>query len=1035
VIVSFDLLVFLAWLFLSTFIPGAILSFSILRKDGQFSVIEKLFIGFALGFVLLPLIPFLLYLIAGVEYSYSIGLLSIAALYAIALAFFVKNKAYEGLMPEGGLKLVPKDAIIPLALLLVLVVSYLIRIGSYSPIYQELDPYFYTYVTQQVLTLGANPFNDQTAWYPEVSVSHRLVPMLSYLEAVWYSLYTGGGPYDNLTLALIASMYPPLAAVLSVFFIYLLVSTATGKREWGIISGALASFVPVFIYKLAAGEQEVQPYAFFALAFFYAMYAISMKRKDIRLPGKELSFGKDAVFPLLAGLAFAALALGSNSQILAVASIIIFLGVQSILYFLRDTDAGELRHLLIFNAIVFVVGPLLGSSILKPLFEEGGLSATMAVAFAAPLALCAALYAIKLKVPDKNTGTLVLGAILLLGLIMYAATPVGDYIKGIGQSGFGIAQFNRPLDRTIAEQGTAATSFGGQLGFIAASYSLPAALDSLGKLVDSLLFIVLVPFSIIANIVLGLFVGMVNLFLGTTVEYTTKDVSFLLFWISLFWVAAGIAFWKFAKKEGDAVFMLLLAMIMPPFVVGIVKAKYTIYAGVLLAVAIGFVLSAAASAIGSLFGGKDKDKMIYAAPLLIGVALVLLQFSFQGFAPSLLWGSFQTLYQNNPDALAAKFHDFCTASNDPDVCAAAADPTGYASYGIEYQYNNKLCMLSVFSNYSSFAYMFDSDPSNDYLVPSLEASAASFRCQRLTDYWVDSMEWIRNSTEADARITSWWDYGHWINFFGQRDTVLRNEHASTEMIGAVAHGYIDASPDELKSWMEAHGSQYALFDVELVLGGGSLGGKYGALNYLSCAWDNQTTVAQAPTQSQCEADHLWETIYVTSNPCTISSLTGQTGYTAYEIYEGGRYTPDYPSYCVQPTDPNVVAYCQNAVSAVPAYCVGNVTLANGQSVYGTYYLNETNPNGDLKINKAIMQLPYQLPSTYHLGPVTAFTLFYTEDAVWLDNGVVTSGYADRKGKFYDSNIYRAIFLRELPGFTLVYDSPTGAVKIYKISGS
>ncbi len=47
--------------------------------------------------------------------------------------------------------------------------------------------------------------------------------------------------------------------------------------------------------------------------------------------------------------------------------------------------------------------------------------------------------------------------------------------------------------------------------------------------------------------------------------------------------------------------------------------------------------------------------------------------------------------------------------------------------------------------------------------------------------------------------------------------------------------------------------------------------------------------------------------------------------------------------------------------------------------------------------------------------------------------MVASGYEDRKGKFYDSALYRALFLNDLPGFTQVYSTPTGAVRIYKIS--
>ncbi|NYZ73801.1 hypothetical protein H0O00_01540, partial [Candidatus Micrarchaeota archaeon] len=360
--VSFELPLFIAWLALSSLLPGAILSFSLLRKE-ELTKLEKLFIGFGLGIILLPLIPFILYLVLGVKFSYTIALVSVAALYIMAIAALFISRAYEGIrLPKEGLNLAlpetPMAALktygVAICLLLLIVSGYMIRISTYSPVFQELDPYFYTDTAQQLLTMGENPWNDQTSWYPEVEVNHRIIPALSYLEATWYSLYSSGGEYNNMLLAVIASMYPPIAAVLAIFFIYLLVSAAAG-REWGVVSAGIAAFVPTFIYKLTAGEQEVQPYAFFALTFFFAMYILSLKKGGMK-------------FPVLAGISFAAVALGSSSQILAVIAVIIFSMVQAVLLFVRDKDAAGLKELLHINLIVFLTGPLLGSAILKDVF-------------------------------------------------------------------------------------------------------------------------------------------------------------------------------------------------------------------------------------------------------------------------------------------------------------------------------------------------------------------------------------------------------------------------------------------------------------------------------------------------------------------------------------------------------------------------------------------------------------------------------------------------------------------------------------------
>ncbi len=1027
---SFDLLAFLFWLFVSTFLPGAILSISLFKKD-DFSLIEKLFIGFALGFILLPLIPFILYVVAGVKFSFDIVLLSVAVLYIAAIAMFVKNKAYKNIsLPAFGPPQY-RGIMMVAALLAILIVSYMIRLSSYGPIFQELDPYYYTYPAQQLLVLGENIPDDQTAWYPEIVVNHRIIPAISYLEATWYSLYTGGGEYSNMLLSVIAGMYPPLAAVLSLFFIYLLVSTAS-KREWGLVAAGIAAFVPVFVFKLAAGEMEVQAYAFFSLMFLYAMYAISLKKKDLR-------------FSVLAGLGFAAVSLGSSSQLLALASLMLFMVMQGLAYFLRDKDEEELEFLLKSSTIVFVLGPLLGSSLLKDIFSFGAPQLTIVLPFFIAVASVGFLYLIKKKVPDRGRALAALGLVAVAGLLVFAFSPLGGYVKGIGESGFGLSEFNRPLDRTIAEQGVAPTAFGGNIGFVADTYieeSRPAVVgtilwplvlvfnllskglgEALALVIGTLISFILLPISILVNVIFYIGVNILNAFLGTTVEYSDKANSFMLFWTFAFWVALSYSLYLFMKKDEDNLFILLFAIIMPPFLVGIIKAKYTIYSGVLLAVAIGFTFGVSASAITAYLKDEEKRKSVLYGLLLTGAALVFLQFVSNSMALPLLWGSVQPLYQNDPMALQAKFQSFCIQSQDPTVCAAAADPMGFADLGTNSQYDQRLCLLSLYSDYNYISTG----------APAHEAQSAYFRCQKIAPYWIDSMEWLKENTEEGSRIISWWDYGHWINFFGDRNAVLRNEHLSHEMIGAVAHGYLDATPEELKAYMQAHDSEYALFDVELIGGSGSLGGKYGALNYLSCAWSNETDVSNPPGLSECEAEHLWEVVYVSQKLCTISTLTERQGVIAYKIYEGGGYKPYYRSECTNPTDPNIVAYCQQMVRAEPVYCVAETTLATGQQTIATYYMNETYPNGDLKLNKAEAYFPYTIPTTYHMGPVTSITLIYTNNPIWLENGEMKSGYEDRKGKFYDSNLYRAIFLNSIPGFEQVYSTSGGAVKIYKIA--
>lgn len=1007
--VSFEPSLLLLWIFITSLIPGAILSVSLFKKQDYLTLVEKVFIGFALGLIILPLIPFLFYFIAGIKYSFDIAVLSTILLYGVAIGFFVKNKMHEGLkLPNNFDIKLTKNNIISASMILLVLIAFIIRVVSYSPVFHELDPYYYAYSPYQLLLFGENPQDDQTAWYPELITSHRIVPALSYLEAIWYSFYTMGGEVDNMLLAVITSIYPPIMGALAFFFLYLFIASAC-KREWAVVGAAIASFAPVLITKMFAGEQEVQPYAFFAIAFFLAMYALMIKMKDMK-------------FAVIAGIAFAAISLGSSSQILAIAFVMLFAGLYSVALFLREKDNNELKTFIMNNGIVFVLGPLLGTG-LKSMFysPEYSFYLGIAIPFAMVLVFAGVLYYIRETVKSYSSSVLIFLGISVLGMLLIFFTPLGDSVKQVGESGFGIATYNSALDRTIAEQGATAGILASQMGFIASSY--PPVID----------MIFAIP-SMIMNALFDLSVKSLNSLLGTDVVYNEKSNSFILLWILLFFIALAYSLYKFiVKKENNAIVLLFAAVVVPPLIVGVIKAKYTIYATFFIAAAIAFVLGESEDGLSKLLASKEGQEsmkeQIYYAIIGIGVLLVAFQFIHNGLATNLLVSSLQPRFQDNPIALQDKFSSFCTEYGDPDVCAAADDPKGYAEKGTNYQYSSKLCSLSQVA-----------DPANP--TPQ-EQLAVSVRCQRLTNYWIESMEWIRDNAEDDARITSWWDYGHWINYFGLTDTVLRNEHRSHEMIQEVAHAYIDGSSEELLELMDKYDSKYALFDKELVFGGSQLGGKYGALNYLSCNRNNETNISFGPGESSCELDHLWEVIFVPSEPsgrtCVISPNTGKVGITAYKLNmlrPGGPVPLQfYPGYCLKENinnDQNNLVACQNYILLEPTYCIGNTTLANGEQVYATYYIDQTYPNGDLKINKGFLSLPGNVGDTYHLDNTIMFTLIYTKDEVWFENGEVVSGYEDRKGKFYDSNLYKALFMDEIPGFEKVYQTNDDMVKIYKI---
>jgi len=240
--------------------------------------------------------------------------------------------------------------------------------------------------------------------------------------------------------------------------------------------------------------------------------------------------------------------------------------------------------------------------------------------------------------------------------------------------------------------------------------------------------------------------------------------------------------------------------------------------------------------------------------------------------------------------------------------------------------------------------------------------------------------------------------------------VLRNEHRSKGMIGRIAHDYLDGTTQDLTATMNYYDSQYVLFDYELIggLGGGGFGGKYGALNYLSCAHDNETSTAVSPGGSDCEFDHMPERllipkVLVAGTTCTISESQQRTGVVAYRITSRGVDT------------------------SKPDYCVGDAIIATGEKLSGTYYIDRKDGNGDLVLSKGLLR------KVDEQQDAAIYEVAYTNQKVWPgQNGTAVDGMEDAKGKFYSSNLYKGMFLDDLPGFDLVYTSRNAEVKIYRM---
>ncbi len=93
-------------------------------------------------------------------------------------------------------------------------------------------------------------------------------------------------------------------------------------------------------------------------------------------------------------------------------------------------------------------------------------------------------------------------------------------------------------------------------------------------------------------------------------------------------------------------------------------------------------------------------------------------------------------------------------------------------------------------------------PTNANWVTSADVPAAianggtGFRTS--TDDWKDALNWISNSTESDAVVAAWWDYGYWITTLGERATLADNATINSTRIETLAKMLISDEQSGIK---------------------------------------------------------------------------------------------------------------------------------------------------------------------------------------------------------------------------------------------
>jgi asparagine N-glycosylation enzyme membrane subunit Stt3 len=285
-------------------------------------------------------------------------------------------------------------------------------------------------------------------------------------------------------------------------------------------------------------------------------------------------------------------------------------------------------------------------------------------------------------------------------------------------------------------------------------------------------------------------------------------------------------------------------------------------------------------------------------------------------------------------------------------------------------------------------------------------------CNVVPKAWLDATAWMKQNVGPFApRVLSWWDYGDWINWFGNSNAVLRGDNSKAKLDYMTAARYVLGSdegfgPDNMTLYMNnVVYSKYIVFDDQLTQ-------KWQALNFLACIDTNQTSRAYAMQQGNG------------------SSMPYVLGTSECELTHS-------PAYLLVPTDTNNINnYCQMGSSSATA--LKTLLLAGNGFVNETFCvpLNSSSSSGALTVldSNGMKTNILLIPKSQFFAGIANLggQQFANFMALYLPNGP-NGTVTNAPTKFYDSNYYRAFYLGSLPGFTPVF--PSGFSGINYVNGT
>ncbi len=858
-------------------------------------------------------------------------------------------------------------------LLALMLLTFYTRMQStaIAPKFFEFDPYFDMIDAHYILTYGKQLLLDPAAW-PVVAAgtNHRLQPIVPYLEAFWYNLANGlkfhHAAFSTSLMSYVGGVYPPITAALLVFVIFMLLYHEYDERI-GLIGAGLTATMPVLFTTFISGEQLVEPWGLFALFFFFATYMLAVRNM------------KDKRLAVLAGIAFASNFLGAHYYTVTMGVLSAYILAEGIIDIFRNESLVDFYKM---NAIVLGVIILL-YALYAP--YQATLQSNLSSVFGIPIMIAGPLFSLifiaildqlprqlaKRKLLIKEYGTVAkaafMAALVVLILVLILFTRVGNSLRSFINLSARFTTPSKPLFMTVQEY---------------------------------------IPTGILYNFGAQGFGA-----IGAGI-YNVPWLVLLVCFTAIVLIAVSIIF----RKSKTGVFYLAIAL--PLMFAGFSEVKYLPHLGtayiMLFCIIIGEVLYLASA--GFNLTSKDMTKHfnrdVYSQhPLAAQGMLIIGLFFLFGIAFAVLAIIYILVYRygirKNGEMYNAWLAVICIAL----IFMAFTNPM--LIYGEGVSVVQSIGAQLTYSSKGANACSIMSNNGNNL--------GYNLYCNTIPQYWLNAMSWINQNVGPNApRVLAWWDYGDWINWFGNSNAVLRGDNSVAAEDYSVAAQYVLGSqqynytPQRLAQYMNSNQTKYVLFDQDLI-------SKWGALNFLACVNINATS------------EH-------------------------YAIAQGAASTPPVPyvlgtSQCELQHDPEFVLLPLSALvpsnqtlgqQSINDYCpISNstTTYISGYLVIGNNLENKTvcvdsvpNSNGVLKAYSANgTRINAVVQSSAYLGVQNIQGSYYVEFLmIYLPNGpndTITNAPSD----FYDSNYYKGFFLGNLPGFKLVY--PSNSTGINMVNGT